>query len=627
MKNKITLVFISFCVFFSIILSRAFYIQVYKNNHYLEKAKKQIFRTAKIYPRRGNIYERNGSPLAINVKTYNIFTMPKEVNGNRTYRKLSKIVPRLSYSLLKKKVRNRTRYTWLARKIVLDKNQVNKINKIKGIYIEKAFKRIYPNHELLSQTIGFVGIDNTGLDGLEYHYDKKLRGQAIVIKYLKDARGKLITYKGIGKGSASEDIHLSIDKEIQSVAEKELKKAIVKNKAVKGGIGVMDAISGEILAIANYPTFDPNKVHLSRPEDRKLSFVTDPIEPGSTFKAVTIASALEHKMATPKTRYYCEKGRFRVDNHYISEAGGNKKLEWLSLNEIMKYSSNIGTTKIAFDLTFSRLRKTMESFGIGKKTGIELPGESRGIIPQRKTISPLNLSNISFGQGVATTGIQMLSIFATIANDGLWMKPTLIRGQNKNKKGIRIISKTTARNLTRMLIDTVKEGTGTNAQIPYFSIAGKTGTAQRLKNGVYDGYIPGFIGYPVNVKNPFVVYIYIEDPQGEEYYGNSIAAPVFKKVAQYILYKTKDFNKLALDQSDFHDIIRTKSSSSRIFKKNIIPDFSGLDKMSSKKLAKKIGLSLSFKGMGIVASQNPKAGSIIEKDKKVELIYNPPEYE
>ena len=438
--------------------------------------------------------------------------------------------------------------------------------------------------------------------------------------------GKLIKFREIGREQAPHDLYLSIDKEIQAVAEKELKKTILQYQAVKGGIGVIDASNGEILAIANYPTFDPNKVQQFPIKDRKLSFVTDPFEPGSTFKAVTMAAALEHKIATPDTHYYCERGRLKVEGHYITEADKSKKLEWLSVKEIMKYSSNIGTTKIAFDLTFPRLRETMEKFKIGEKTGIELPGESRGIFNKKNTTSPLSLSNISFGQGIATTGIQMLSIFAAIANKGILMPPTLIKDKNKGKKGMRIISQKTADDLIQMMLSAVEEGTGTNARIPHFKIAGKTSTAQQLKEGGYNGYIPGFIGLPVNVKNRFVVYAYIEGPQGKHYYGNVIAAPLFKKVAQYILYKNKEFSSLALQgkSHQLYDTVKLRKSSLRLTKDQI-PDFTGLDKISASKLALKANISLTHKGMGIVSSQKPQAGSLALEKTMVELIYSPPQ--
>ena len=224
MKNKITFVFVGFCIFFFGILIRAFYIQVYENNHYLEKANKQTIKMAKIYPQRGGIYERNGLPLAINTKTYSIFTMPKEIQGDTLFKNLSKIVPQLSFEFLIRKVKNRTRYTWLARKISLSKKQVEEIKKLKGVYIEDVPKRIYPNHELLSQTIGFVGVDNTGLAGLEYYFDKKLRGQSTIVKYFKDARGKLIKFREVGSEKGPVNLYLSIDKKIQAVAEAELKR-------------------------------------------------------------------------------------------------------------------------------------------------------------------------------------------------------------------------------------------------------------------------------------------------------------------------------------------------------------------------------------------------------------------
>ena len=637
-KNKITLVFICFCLLFLGVLAKAFYIQVYENNYYLTMAQKQIFKVTKIYPQRGGIYDRNGFPLAVNTKTYSIFTMPKDIqDGMKKYRELSKIVPKLSFQSLKKKVKNRVHYTWLARKISLNKDQVNRIKKIKGIYIEEVPKRMYPNHELLSQTLGFVGVDNIGLSGLEYQFDKQLRGKFKVVKYFKDAKGRLIKFQeaGVSIGELPKDIHLSIDKEIQAVAEKELKEAVLKHEALGGGIGVLSARTGEILAMANYPTFDPNSLKSSRPENRKLAFVSDPFEPGSTFKAITIAAALEHKIATPRTHYYCERGQFKVENHTITEASRNKLFEWLSLREIMKYSSNIGTTKIAFDLTFPKLKETIKKFGIGRKTGIELPGESRGIFTEKTHTSPLNLSNISFGQGVATTGIQMLFVFATIANKGIAMPPTLIKDKNKKVKGIPIISEKTAEELVEMFISVVEKGTGTNAQVPYFNIAGKTSTAQRLKRGGgYKGYIPGFIGFPVNVKNPFVVYAYIEAPQGKEYYGNTVAAPLFKKVAQYILYKNKDFDSLALKgegrerrEGKRYNLGKKPKASKTRANGNGMPNFLGLDKVSAKKLAFKAGLLIVQKGVGIVSSQNPQAKTSIGKNATVELIYSPPRYE
>ena len=630
-KKRIIFIFICFCLFFLIILFKAFYIQIVNNKKLIEYSQNQTLRQFKVYPHRGNIVDRNLAPLAINIQTYSIFAMPKYIKDEKKdLTTLSNIVPELTFRTLTKKLHKRTRYTWLARKISLSKKQVAGVKKIKGIYIEAVPKRIYPNNELLSQAIGFVGLDNVGLSGMEYLFDKELRGEAKVVKYLRDAKGRPIKFERVKKNKPSLNLTLSIEKDLQGVAEKALKEAVVYYKALKGGIGIMDSSNGEILAIANYPSYDPNNLKGSKPENRRLSFISDPFEPGSIFKIFTMASALEFKIARPDTNYYCERGSLRIGDHYINEAEAGKKHEWLSVSEILKYSSNIGTTKIAFDLTFPKLKKTIEDFNFGLKTDIEIPGESRGIFNTRKNISPLKLSNISFGQGIATTGVQVLAAYAAIANGGIYYKPTILK-REKPPKGLRVLSKQTAEELTAMLIEAVDDGTGQNAKIPYFKIAGKTSTAQKpSKGGGYQGYISGFIGYPVNVDKKFVIYVYIDSPQGRTYYGNAVAAPVFKKVAQYFLYKNKDFNHLSQTKpasTKTFDSVKIKHASTRIMKKGQIPNFIGLDKVSSRQLGIKLKLKVVHKGIGVVTSQNPKASSKIDKDTIVKLIYSPPQYD
>ncbi|MBL6988420.1 MAG: hypothetical protein ISR65_01505 [Bacteriovoracaceae bacterium] len=634
-KKRLVATFIGISFLFLLIMSKASYVQIVNKDKLIAYSTNQILRESKIYPNRGNIYDRNSLPLAINVQTYSIFTIPKNVKGGKkSYKRLSKIVPKLSYRKIMKKIHKRTRYTWLARKIELSKKQVKKVKKLGsegGIFIEVVPKRLYPNNELLSQVLGFVGVDNVGLSGLEYYFDERLKGKARITKYLKDAKGRPIKFEVQKSGDKSQDIYLSIDNELQALSEKLLKEMVVEFQATKGGIGVIDATTGEILAIANYPTFDANKIKNSNAEYRKLAFISDPFEPGSILKVLTVASALEHKMARPDTNYYCERGKYMVGGHYISEAETKKKFEWLSMTEILQYSSNIGTTKIAFDLTFPRLKETLLKFRIGQKVGIQIPGESRGIFSSKKNISPLVLSNISFGQGIATTGIQMLAVYAAIANGGVYIKPTILR-RNKSENIIseRIISQSTADELTKMLIKAVEDGTGDNARIPHFKIAGKTSTAQKpAKSGGYEGYIPGFIGFPVNIDNRFVVYAYADDPKGKIYYGNNVAAPIFKKVTQHILYKHKNFKQVFSKDKAMDSVAERKSATTRILGKKRMPNFLGLDKLSAIRLGKKLKVTVKIihKGMGVVTSQGIKAGSVLKENALVELIYTPPTYE
>lgn len=653
-KNRIIFVFTCFCLFFLFVLGKAFKVQMIDAGDLIGRANSQFLRQATVYPKRGNIYDREGNPLALNVQTYSIFTIPKSTNGDKSvYKKLSKIIPEISYRETMSMVNKRKRFTWLGRKLRLSKDQVESVKELKGIFIEGVPERVYPNHELLAQTLGFVGLDNSGLSGLEHLYDKELKGNPVTLKYTIDNKGRPIKFESHQDVTAqAKDIYLTIDKDIQGMAEKYLKEAVIKHAADKGGIGVIDATTGEILAIANYPAFDPNDVKSSSPEHRKLSFATDPFEPGSAFKLFTVASALEHKVAKIDSNYYCEQGQLRVDGHTISEAESHEKYEWLSVADIVKFSSNVGTTKIAFDLTFPKLKETLKSLSFGEKTGIEVPGESRGIFTEAENVSALSLSNISFGQGIAVTGVQMLAAYAAIANGGEYIRPTLIKkdqsqvaelepeNEGQLKKRIRVFNPKSSEDLTNALVGAVEKGTGTNALIPHFKIAGKTATAQRVdKNGGYRGYVAGFIGFPVNVDRRFVIYVYVDNPKTGGYYGGAVAAPVFKNLAQYMLYKNKDISKLADTEEradkDFDlkkiknniDIVQEKSAATRSYDPNSVPNLVGLDKISTTNLANKMNLHLIHKGMGVVSSQSPAPGTPISADTIIRLEYSPPNYE
>lgn len=652
-KNRIIFVFTCFCLFFLLVLGKAFKVQLVDAGDLIVRANSQFLRQATVYPKRGNIYDRSGHPLALNVQTYSIFTIPKSTDGkNDVYKKLAKIVPELSYKEMITTIKKRKRFTWLGRKLRLSKDQVEDIKELKGIFIEGTPERTYPNHELLSQVIGFVGLDNSGLSGLEYMYNKELRGNPVTLKYTIDNKGRAIKFESHQDVTAqAKDIYLTIDKDIQGMAEKYLKEAVLKHNADKGGIGVIDASTGEILAIANYPTFDPNNVKGSAPESRKLSFAIDPFEPGSTFKIFTAASALEHKTATINSTYYAEQGRMRVDNHWIKEAESHEKFEWISVADIIRYSSNVGTTKLAFDLTFPKLKETLKELNFGNKTGIEVPGESRGIFTEADNVTPLSLSNISFGQGIAVTGVQMMAAYAAIANGGEYIKPTLIKrdpnqvtvselepeNANQLEKRRRVLSQKNTEDLTKALVLAVEKGTGGNAKIPHFQIAGKTATAQRVdKNGGYKGYVSGFIGYPVNVDRKFVIAVYIDNPKTGGYYGGAVAGPVFKNLAEYMLYKNKDISRLAEHEDNDYDLkkvktnidmVQVKEAASRSLTPGIVPNMMGLDKITTTNISLKLNLQVVHKGMGVVSSQYPPAGTPIGDDTVVKLEYSPPTYE
>lgn len=637
MKNRIFISFLVFCFLFAVVLSKAFYIQVINKAKLLSYAKSQFIREVKEYPNRGNILDRNGNPLAINVHVYNLFTIPKNKDANfyQQLKKLSGIVPELPYAKLRGLVQKRNKYTWLGRKIRLSEQQLTKIKKLDGIFLESHTQRVYPNRELVAQTIGFVGIDNTGLAGVENSLNNELKGKPQFVKYIRDAKGRPIKYETKALDLVAPDVHLSIDKDIQGALESYLKEAVIHHKALRGGAGVMDAETGEILAIANYPTFDPNKATSYPLDSRKLAFVTDPFEPGSIFKTLTIASALENKIAKPETKFFCEYGKLKVQNHWISEAETHERFEWLTVSDILKFSSNVGTTKIAFALKYPKLKETLDKFQIGHKTGVEIKGESKGILSFKATdkVRPLTLSNISFGQGVATTALQMLRAYAAVANGGYLVKPTLLRSDvSQLKPENRIISEKTAEDLTNMLISVVNQGTGDSARIPHYEIAGKTGTAQRVSpNGGYAGYIGSFVGFPVNVNKRFVVLAYVDHPTDKGYYGGVTAAPIFKKLTQYILYKKKDFAQFARydeksNTKNLDEIRVQQAQTTKVFQHGLIPDFTGLDKASAIQLAEERNIKYELYGFGVVTKQSIDPGTPFSSDMSLRLHFEAPTY-
>lgn len=630
-KKKINFVLFLMVLLFAAVLIRAFYLQIWNRKKLISYSDSQFIRTIKKYPHRGQIYDRNGAPLVINVDSYSVFTMPHLLKERGVFKKLARIIPEINYQSLLKKVKGRSRFTWLGRKLILKDEQVAAVKKLEGIYLEKEPKRIYPNHELLSQVLGFVGTDNKGLSGIEYSFDDQLRGNAQIVKYLKDAKGRPLKFETVSKSQDSEELHLSIDKQLQAVSEQYLKKAVLEHKASLGGFGVMDAETGEILAMGNYPHFDPNSPFDSPAKDRKLSFISDPFEPGSVFKIFTVASAISNNVVQPETNYFCELGRLIVQNHEINESDSHKKYEWLSVSEIIAKSSNVGTTKIAFDLGFPKLKTTLEKFSIGLKTGVELPGESRGIFKFQESIDLLSLSNLSFGQGVATTGLQILAAYSSIANGGNWIQPTILKREEVPPK-TRIMEKETAKKLEQMLIEAVEHGTGRSARIPYFTVAGKTSTAQKANKGEgYNSYIPGFIAYTTNTEKRYVVFVYIEDPNNKKHFGSEVAAPVVKHITQYMLYRNKKFNAIAVDDEDIHpqaiDAVKIKQSKQRELGRNKVPSFLGLDKLSANKLAGKYKFTALHRGVGLVTRQSPPMGSPVTNINQVVLYYEPPNIE
>jgi cell division protein FtsI (penicillin-binding protein 3) len=630
LKPKITFLFLCVCFCFLAILARVIYLQFIIKDQLISYSESQFVRRVKSYSNRGRIVDRNGNPLALNIRAFDIFTMPKELSKNKQeLRDLGKIVKEIRVSKFIRLFNKRKKFTWLGRNLRLNEEEIEKIKKLKGVYLEERSRRFYPNGDLLAQTLGFVGIDNNGMAGIEYKFNELLKGKEKTISYVKDAKGRSIRFESKVGEAESRDIELSIDKTLQERVEKFLKEGVVRHKALRGGAAVMDASTGEILAMANYPSFNPN-IKYQKSGVKKLSFISDPFEPGSVLKTITIAAALEEKIAKKDSIYFCENGRFQIGKHFIKESAGHS-YKWLPVSEILKVSSNIGTTKIAFDLGYKRLRTAFLSFGLGEKTNIELPSESRGIFDfEAQKISDIQLSNISFGQGIAVTGAQLLASYTPFANNGFYVKPTILKKESSVEK-IQVISSKTANIMTEMMEKVVSEGTAEKAKVANYKIAGKTGTAQKpSSSGGYEGYISTFIGYPVGVKRPFVVLVYIDDPKENGHYGNDVAAPVFSQITESVLIKNKEFQKVEkveepeILSQKVEDKISSKVSAVEKIDFSKTPSLIGLDKKSIMEVAQKWKVRLKVSGFGIVYKQYPKAGENISTNKTIKVLLKNP---
>jgi len=552
-SRVITLIIFVYTLLCALIL-RAVYVQIIRYDFFKEKSETQLTKTIKIFPHRGNIYDRNKQLLAMTKPSYSAFTFSSQIENINSYsEKLSPLLGMPAHSI-KEKLQGPIPFVWIKRKIdMLSYLELKKQN-IEALEFLKEEQRVYPQGNLACHILGFVGIDNQGLGGMEYMYDSFLKGSPGKIVLEGDPRGYRVTSgykKTLRTPYDGGDIVTTLDSYLQFITQKHLKEAVQENGAFSGQAIIMDPKTGDILAMANFPEFDPNEWNTAPAAIRKNSCVADVYEPGSVFKIVTVSGVLEEGAVEPTTRLYVPE-TLEIGDRVIHEAHGREPGESnsKSVSEIIEKSLNVGTTLLAKKIGEEKLFFYIKQFGFGKKTGIELPGESGGITRPVKTWAEADLGMISFGQGIAVTPIQMISAVSAVANHGEYMKPRIIqyisyhdklslKGMPKTNKG-RIISEKTARKVTGILVQTVEKGTGMSARIDGYTIAGKTGTAQKPKpNGL--GYMPGhyvasFVGY-FPAYNPRIVIIVIVDGPKKSIYGSTIAAPAFRKIAlDSILY-------------------------------------------------------------------------------------------
>jgi len=527
------------------ICGRLVYLQIFHYGSFVKQAEHQQQRAIPLAAKRGVIYDRAGHELAMSVLVDSAFAVPSEVKDLPTAVSLITRITGEDHNVVLADCKNHKTFCWVARKA--DDETIERIQslRLQGIHFQKEPKRFYPARDLAAQVVGTVGMEDSGLSGIEHTFDDDLRGRAGKMFISVDARRQW--FSDVEKQpEPGQNLVLTIDKNIQYIAEKELDQAIHDTQAIAGTVIVENPRTGEILALANRPTFNPNRRKEITPAaltNRAVSYV---YEPGSTFKLVTISAALEEKLTNPDEVFDCQMGSIVYNGMRIRDS---KPHGLLPVWGVLAESSDVGAIKIALRLGQDRFYKYIRAYGFGQQTGIELPGETRGLTKPVSRWSKVSIAAISMGQEIGISPIQLAGLVSTFANDGVWIAPRIVTGKVEPQgtpqtvafhpaESHRVISSFTAAEMRSMMQKVVLEGTGRKAILEGYSSAGKTGTAQKVDpaTGAYSKtkYIGSFAGFaPVN--NPQIVVAVILDSAVGLHQGGQVSAPVFHRVAQQVL--------------------------------------------------------------------------------------------
>ncbi len=542
-------------IWFSALGGRLVQLSFFTDERVERYSKRQGAGDVKIHLPRGIIYDRNMNELAVSIKTHSVYLDPAKVKDiEKTVTALTKILEPSDVKARHKKEerlintvqrkRNR-RFVWVKRKI--DPAHYTKIKaaNLKGVGFVKESRRYYPKRDVAARIVGFCGIDNQGLHGLEVYYDDVIGPRTSKFNVLKDALGRPVSMPDamtIAEESEPVDLVTTVDERIQYVAEKALERKVTQVGA-KGGIAiVMESATGQVLAMAEQPKFNPNSYKKYKKGMYKSTSVTNAVEPGSTFKVFVTAAALEERLFKPYSVVNCENGKYRVAGHVFKEANYQRHKD-LTVAEIIQKSSNIGAIKIAEALGEDRLMKYLKKFGFGSKSGVDLPGENSGLLQPVSAWSKTTLPSISFGQEVGVTPLQLIVGLNVFANDGYKVKPHFVKTLLRNEKPIpnqpvisatKVVSGATVAQIREMMTNVVKNGTGKRGAVPGFEVAGKTGTAQKIDPATRayskDKFLSSFFGF-FPAENPkLTILVMIDEPVGLAW-GGHIAGPVFAEIA------------------------------------------------------------------------------------------------
>ncbi len=628
------------------VAGRAFFLQVLNHDKWLEKARDQAETTFKVPAYRGSIYDRYGRLLSFSVPQYSLFADPAQIEKEKIRQLAGQLASILEIprAVVEKKLSTNRQFVWVKR--LLTDQQAVEVGalKAKGLNFITEYKRFYPLRQIGGQAIGFVGLDGAGLEGIEKQYDSLLRQDPMTVGQFRDGIKKTIWMDSSPPPEPSESlgVRLTLDAFIQYVAEYELEKIVQQYRAKAGEVVVMDPRTSEVLAIANYPLFDPNLVDRGKADQWRNRAITDYFEPGSTFKVFLVGAALQEGRIRERDKIFCENGKCMLAGHTINDV---HPYGWLTLPDVIKHSSNIAASKIALQLGSERYFHYIRGFGFGDFTGINLPGESKGQVRHWKKWQPIDLATTGFGQSIGVTALQLTLATSCLANGGE-LNPARIAheitdAQGQTVKAIvtegrrRVLDPKTARIVCDMMKGVTQEGgTGVNANPDGYTAAGKTGTAQVLdpatRRYASDKYTSLFTGFVPAESPRLAISVAIHEPHGA-IYGGVVAAPVFRSIATKVLpymgvspsYKGNGpavpFRLVSAGPSEAQHS-RGGSRMEIPVAEGMMPDLGGMSlKMALQHLVA-LGIQPKVHGSGRVVSQRPEPGTPLDPKPTVELV-------
>ena len=649
------------------IVYRAWDLQIVRARKLARMAEEQYLRDIRLAPKRGTIYDRNGAELAVSVDSDSIWANPRALRRGgaepaRVATRLARLLE-VDAGVITQRLSSNRHFVWIKRRVSPRQAAAVTVLDIPGVSLLAEARRFYPNRELAAHLLGFVDIDGKGIAGFELKLDDRLRGSSEAVPAIHDSRGSVVFSDHLldDRAAQGDDIYLTIDKAIQHAAEKELELAVRTFEARAGSVVAIDPRTGELLALADYPTFNPNNPAASPVSHRRNRAITDRFEPGSTTKAFTVAGALARGAIKPDQRIDCEQGTLKVADHQIHD---QRKWEELTPTQILAYSSNIGTAKIGMTMGKAALYRTLRRFGFGEPIGLPLPGETGGILRHYKRWYEMDAATIAFGQGMSVSAVQLAYATGALANRGQLMEPILIkrisdgRGRTIQEAVPRVRRRAVPAWAARLAADmmtgvTGETGTGRAAAIDGYLVAGKTGTAQKADyvNGGYakGKWVSSFVGF-VPVSDPELLVVVTIDEPVIAHHGGTVASPVFRRVAETALrnlgvaargerralYKAIRSRARQLKKAERQaDADKAESGTAQAEQKPSpplgadevrVPDLTGLAARPALVAARDALLLLRLQGSGLVVRQSPLPGRIVERGTQLNALLRPPSF-